>query len=254
MHQPTLRVLQILETVASTNKEIRLSEFSRRLDIPKSTLLPILQTLCQQRYLVQDDVGRYQAGTALFSLGAGFSDSFPILKYVHQQLEFLVNTLGETCYFGILDGNCVLYLDKVDSPQPLRMLTSIGKKLPAYSTGIGKALLIGKTEDQLRQLYPEGLQPLTDRTITDFRQLADQLNQAMTDGYAWEIEESTPHVRCFAVPVWKFGKAVAAVSVSIPLFRYSEQNRDKLICALQDTVSSLSKTIENTNAHLGESF
>lgn len=254
MHQPTLRVLQILETIASTGKEIRLSEFSRLLDIPKSTLLPILQTLCQQRYLVQDDVGRYQAGTALLSLGAGFSDSFPILKYVHQQLEVLVNTLGETCYFGILDGNSVLYLDKVDSPQPLRMLTSIGKKLPAYATGIGKALLSGKTELQLHQLYPDGLQPLTDNTITDFQILAAQLRQAIADGYTWEIEESTPHVRCFAVPVWKFGKPVAAVSVSIPLFRYCESNREKIIYTLQETASSLSQTIENTNAHLGESF
>jgi len=254
MHQPTLRVLQILEAVTADGKEKRLSEFSRDLNIPKSTLLPILQTLCRQRYLVQDDVGRYQPGTALFSLGAGFSDCFPVLKYVHQQLELLVNALGETCYFGILDGSDVLYLDKVDSSQPLRMLTNIGKKLPAYATGIGKALLIGKSAEELKALYPDGFTPLTDKTITDPEILHAQLIRGEFDGYTWEIEESTPHVRCFAVPIRKFGKIVAAISVSIPLFRFQHEQKDTIIHTLLDTASAMSKTIENTNAHFGETF
>ena len=254
MHQPTLRVLQILEAVTADGKEKRLSEFSRDLNIPKSTLLPILQTLCRQRYLVQDDVGRYQPGTALFSLGAGFSDCFPVLKYVHQQLELLVNALGETCYFGILDGSDVLYLDKVDSSQPLRMLTSIGRKLPAYATGIGKALLIGKNIDQLSALYPNGLAPLTENTITDPEILHTQLIRAEFDGYTWEIEESTPHVRCFAVPIRKYGQIVAAISVSIPLFRFQPEQRDSIVNALLDAASVIGKTVENTNAHFGESF
>ena len=254
MHQPTLRVLQILEAVSNDSREKRLSEISRDLNIPKSTLLPILQTLCQQRYLTQDDVGRYQPGTALFTLSAGFSDSFPILKYVHHQLELLVNTLGETCYFGILDGNEVLYLDKVDSRQPIRMLTSIGRRLPAYATGIGKALLIGKTPDQLRELYPDGLTPLTEKTLTNPDQLHAQLLRAAYDGYTWEIEESTPHVRCFAVPIRKSGKIVAAISVSIPLFRFAYDQKDVIIHTLMDAASAMGKTIENTNAHFGDTF
>ncbi len=254
MHQPTFRVLQVLEQIANQESGLRLADLSRELGIPKSTLLPILQTLCANRYLNQDENGRYGAGTALYSLGTTFSGSFPVLPYVRSELDALVQELGETCYFGILDGGQVLYLEKQDSPQPLRMLTSPGQRLPAYATGIGKALLMEADPDTIRALYPNGLTPITHRTITDPEQLAAQLQQARAEGYTWEAEESTPHVRCFAVPIRKNGTIVAAISVSIPTFRYDESKKDSILDALRHTASTISETFCQTNAHFGSSF
>ena len=177
-----------------------------------------------------------------------------LVQYVHEQLQQLVGELGETCYFGVLDEGLVLYLEKVDSPQPLRILTSVGRRLPAYATGIGKALLCELNEDQLRELYPNGLAPLTEHTVTDVTQLHQQLVQARLEGYAWESEESTPHVRCFAVPIYKHGIVVAAISVSIPLFRYEEEARQRIVSAIQATAAQMGTTFEQTNAHFGELF
>ena len=254
MHQPTTRVLRILEQVASHREGQRLSDFSRGLGIPKSTMLPILQTLCQSRYLTQDNSGRYTAGTALFSLGAAFSGCFPVLEYVREQLKSLVEQLGETCYCGVLEDGQVLYLDKVDSPQPLRMLTNTGRRLPAYATSIGKALLIGKTEKQLYAMYPEGLEGLTSHTITDIPTLAQQLQQAQVDGYTWEIEESTEHIRCFAVPVYKHGQVIAAISVAIPLFRYLDREKESIVELLKSAAREMGSMIEVTDAHFGSAF
>lgn len=254
MHQPTLRVLQLLEHIARHSDGQRLSDLSRELQIPKSTLLPILQTLCQHRYLSHDDSGRYNPGTALFCLATSFADGFPVLTYAREQLDLLVQELGETCYLGVLDDGYVLYLEKVESPQPLRMLTTVGRRLPAYATGIGKALLTGKTVRQLQELYPDGLKPLTEHTVTDYGLLARQLQQAMLDGYAWESEESTPHVRCFAVPIRKHGAVVAALSVTIPLFRYQEEDKGRILAALQESAERIGTTLEQTNAHFGEFF
>lgn len=254
MHQPTFRVLEILELVAQSNGPLRLTDFSKTLGIPKSTLLPILQTLCQKRYLHQADNGLYGPGTALFSLGSTFSGCFPILDYVNQQLSDLVQALQETCYFGSLEAGNVLYLGKVDAPQPLRVLTDTGRRLPAYATSLGKALLIDHDEAQLRQLYPHGLTPLTPNTITDIPALVSQLTQAKTDGYTWEIEESTEHVRCFAVPVRKHGRIVAALSVAFPLFRYQEAQKPEILAVLQQHAAQISQTIEQTDAHFGELF
>lgn len=253
MHQPTLRVLQVLQSMTSDGGK-RLADLSRELDIPKSTLLPILQTLCQHQFLVQDDSGRYSAGTFLFSLGAAFAGRFPILRFVHQQLKALVQQLGETCYFGILDGSHVLYLEKADSPQPLRMLTSVGHRLPAYATGIGKALLMEKTVQQLQTLYPDPLTPLTENTVNDLPQLYSQLRQARLDGYTWEVEESTPHVRCFAVPVRKHSAIVAAISVTIPLFRYEESGKEQILSLLQTTANTIQEILEQTDAHFTDIF
>ena len=254
MHQPTLRVLQVLQSIASEGFGKRLTDLSRDLDIPKSTLLPILQTLCDQHFLTQDESGRYGAGTSLFSLGAAFSGKFPILPYVHQALEDLVQNLGETCYFGVLDEDHVLYLEKADSPQPLRMLTTVGRRLPAYATGLGKALLMDLDEARLASLYPQPLTALTEHTITDLSQLFAQLQQAQVDGYAWESEESTPHVRCFAVPVRKHGNIIAAISVTIPLFRYDETEKTRILDALTETSRQIQQTIEQTNAHFTDIF
>ena len=254
MHQPTLRVLQVLDHIARQGGSHRLADLSRELDIPKSTLLPILQTLCANHYLSQDENGKYGAGTALFSLGTTFSGSFPVLSYVRKELEALVRVLGETCYFGTLEEGQVLYLEKQDSPQPLRMLTAPGKRLPAYATGIGKALLMDTDADSLRQLYPDGLTPITPNTITDLDLLLSQLQQAQLDGYTWESEESTPHVRCFAVPIRKNGAIVAAISVSIPLFRYEESKKDSILDSLRQTAAAISQTLCQTDAHFGTSF
>lgn len=254
MHQPTLRVLEILELIARDGEGRRLADLSRDLQIAKSTLVPILQTLCQLHYLSQNDAGRYQAGTALFSLGAAVAGKFPVLEYVHSRLENLVGQLGETCYFGVLDGGQVLYLEKADSLQPLRMLTSVGHRLPAYATGIGKALLSGLPNDSVTELYAQGLQPLTEHTVTDISALTAQLEQVRQHGYAWEVEESTPHVRCFAVPVKKCGSVVAAISVSIPLFRYEESQRERIIGLLQTAAAQMQQTFEQTNAHFTDIF
>lgn len=254
MHQPTERVLGVLKLVTESAAGKRLADFSRELDIPKTTLLPILTTLCQRHYLYQDDMGRYFADTALFSLGAAFSGCFPVLGYIRSELSKLVDILGETCYFGVLEDGMVLYLEKAESPQPLRMLTSVGRALPAYATSIGKMLLAGRTEEELRQLYPEGLKPLTEHTVSDFATLVRQTDEALRCGYAWELEESTQHIRCFSMPVYKNGKIIAAVSVAIPLFRYQEEQKDKLLAALQSATQQISRTIQETDAHFGDVF
>ena len=254
MHQPTLRVLEILTLVTQSNGPLRLTDFSKILSIPKSTLLPILQTLCQKHYLHQTENGLYLPGTALFSLGSTFSGCFPILDYVNQQLNELVQLLQETCYFGALENGNVLYLGKVDAPQPLRVLTQTGRRLPAYATSLGKALLMDHNETQLLQLYPNGLTALTTNTITEIPLLAEQLTLARREGYAWEIEESTEHVRCFAVPVRKHGRIVAAISVAFPLFRYQEAQKTVILAALQERAGQISKIIEQTDAHFGELF
>ena len=89
-------------------------------------------------------------------------------------------------------------------------------------TGVGKALLADYQLPQLKALYYDGLYPLTEHTITDFRLLADQLAEIRASGFAYECEESTRGIRCIGVPLRKSGKVVAALSVAFPLERYSD--------------------------------
>lgn len=247
MHKPTLRVLQILELLSTAGEPMRLADISRALEIPKSTLLPILQTMTEAHYVFRDASHCYSPGVALAGAAAAAGQRYSPGKYIRCCLKELVDRFGETCYYGVLDGNRVLYVEKVDSSQPLRMLTAIGHRLPAYATGLGKALLLDKSEAELKALYPEGLPPLTDKTIRDIPALAKQLDLARRAGYTWEIEESTDHIRCFAVPLRQNGAIIGAISIAIPLFRYREEEKENIICAMQAAAQTLSALLRQTD-------
>ena len=103
----------------------------------------------------------------------------------------IVSVCHETCHLGSLKNGDVYYLKKVETPLRSRTVTVEGRSLPAYATGVGKALLADYQLPQLKALYYDGLYPLTEHTITDFRLLADQLAEIRASGFAYECEEST---------------------------------------------------------------
>lgn len=241
MHNPTLRVLEILNLLCQNNQAMRLSDISRELNMPKSTLLPILQTMVNLQYIRKDEADRYYPGYALLDLGAAARAVFSESDHIRENLKTLVEKFNETCYFGVPEEGYVRYVEKIDSPQPLRMLTTIGHRLPAYATGIGKALLLDKTKEQLLEMYPDPWERLTVNTITDVERLYQQLKKAKQLGYTWEVEESTEHIRCFAAPVRKNGEIVGAVSIAIPIFRFQKDQENSIVKALKETA----KKIEN---------
>lgn len=243
MHKPTLRVLQVLELLCQAGQPLRLTQISQELEVPKSTLLPILQTMAQMGYISRDESERYSPGPALLRTGAAARAVHSPGESIRSALGALVKQFGETCYYGVLDGNQVLYMEKVDSPQPLRMLTSIGHRLPAYATGLGKALLLDKTYEQLKQMYPERLESLTKNTVKDLKTLSQQLQQSRTMGYSWETEESTEHIRCFGVPLRVDGIIKGAISIAIPVFRYQKEKKEEMVEALQKTAEKLSSSL-----------
>ena len=242
MHQPTERVILILEYI-SKGKGKRLSELSEDLNIPKSTLLPILTTLCDYRYIYRDG-DLYYPDIALVALGGGLTGADDVMRSLHRELTCLSRVLGETCYLGVEENGYVRYLDRVDSENPLRVLTAIGTRMPAYATGIGKALLMGKSEEELFVIYPSGLTPITENTLTSISDLFGQLEEALGNGYASEVEESTKHIRCFAVPLQRRGETIAAISVAIPVFRYSEENRESIVGTLRSAAERLCNILE----------
>ena len=235
-HKPTLRALSVLELVACNNR-YTLSEISSRLGIPPSTLLPIVHTLRDRNYLSFDEKTQtYTLGLRLFELGSTIQDT-DFFSSIIEIMQNVVDGCGETCHYGVLSGGDVLYLAKVNSPQAIRMYSMTGRRLPAYATAIGKALLSGHSPDQLRALYPEGLKALLPNTITDFDILNAQIREIREQGFAYENEESNENIRCIAVPLCSGGRVTAALSVAVPVFRYSEELRSRAERLLRDAAS-----------------
>lgn len=223
-HRSTARVLDILELIAQSGDGYTLSQLAEKLQAPKSSLSPIVKTLRDRHFLrYSGDSLRYKIGPKSYQVGMQFVNRTNMLQLVEREMDLIVSRCLETVFFAILDRGNVIYLLKKDSPQAIRMIANAGLSLPAYGTGIGKALLIDHSLKELMAAYPEGLQPLTPNTVTDFQTLYHQLAEFKKDDVSYECEESNKDIRCVGTALRRNGQIIAALSVAIPVFRCDEE-------------------------------
>ena len=221
------------------------------MDAPKSSLFPIIHTLLQRRFLsIEPHTARYKIGVKTFAVGSSYLETQTAVSFIREEMTKIVATCSETCHLGILDQSDVLYIAKVDSPQPIRMISSVGKKLPAYATALGKALLCDFTLAQLKKLYPQGLKKLTTHTIDDFELLFQQLQKGYSTQIFRECEEATEHIQCSAVPLHACGEIVASLSVAIPVFRAEKDT----VTAIEALLISAQQRIETFFQETGSSL
>ena len=245
LHRTTLRIIETLELIADNPGRFTLSDISDNLQIPKSTISPILHTLVHKGFLSLGSDQHYRIGFSAYNIGTGFLHQFSFLDEIEKILSDVTNVCMEASHFAVLSGGDVLYLKKVNSPEPIRMVSFVGNKIPAYSTALGKALLLNLTISDIKKLYPDGLVPVTEHTITDFTELKEQLLKARQEGYVYEVEESNQYIRCIAVPIRKAEKIVASISVATPVFRYDDR-KEALIKTLLSNAQYKIETLINT--------
>lgn len=226
IHRSTSRVLDILELVAEHPSEYNLTDISKLMEAPKSSLYPIMYTLTARHFLALDNNGHYKVDFSLYQVGNSYLRQLNFLDEVEKILTNMTNVCMETSHFGILKGGDVLYLKKIDSPEPIRMTSRVGMRIPAYGTAIGKALLMDTEFLELKKLYPNGLKALTENTITDFTDLSNQLSEARLLGYTCEMEESTQYICCFAVPIQKRERLLQRSAWQFPYFATQKKGRN----------------------------
>lgn len=220
-----LRSLDILELFLDHRDGLTGAEVARLTGHPRASVHELLATLQARGYLSR--AGQtYRLGVGVLQLGNAYRDSIRLPELARQVADELVAECGETINVGVLSGRDVVYLVKVDSPHPVRMVSSLGGRVAAAGTGVGKVLLAFTEPADLEVLLDAGWPALTPRTITDPDELRAQLAAVRHDGIAHESGESTPDVSCAAAPVRDdFGRVVAAISVAVPDSRWQQQPR-----------------------------
>jgi DNA-binding IclR family transcriptional regulator len=239
------RTVEILEFLAARqNKPVRLRELSEALGVPRSSLHALLRTLVSYGWVRADSSGTlYGIGIRALLAGTSYLDTDPYLPLVTPYLDELREKLDETFHFGRIDGNDVVYLATRESSQYLRPYSRVGRRLPAYSTSLGKAILSDMSPEQREQHLPVDLAPLTPRTITDRPELHAELDTTRERGYAIDNEENTLGLRCFAVPLHYAEPATDALSASIPLGRLSPEREDEIISTLRQVSDKIARIV-----------
>ena len=221
------RTLDVLEALAE--KPATLAELARRLAIPKSSLHGLLRTLTERHWVRFDaDPARFRLGMRALHVGGAFVDSDDTVTRTAPVLDELAEATGETVQLARLDGASIIYLAKRDSAHQLRLISTVGTRLPAHATALGKAMLASRSDDEVRALLTFPLAALTPRTLTDEGRLLADLATTRRRGYAVDDEEAAEHLRCFAVAIPARGPATDAISVSVPAFRLTPDRETEI--------------------------
>lgn len=240
------RALTILEEVAKSEGEVGVTELGNRLDIHKSTVHRLLNTLSYRGYIEQnDETESYRLGLKLLELSNKLFDGIEIRSLAKPHLQNLMEQTKETVHLVVRDGDQGVYIDKVESPQTIRMSSQVGSRVPLHCTSVGKVLLADLPENQIKALLgEEKLKAYTENTITEVDAFIEELKEVTQKGYAVDNSEHERDVRCVAAPVKNFtGTVIAAISVSTPAFRFSLQDIERMSVPVRDAALGISKRL-----------
>lgn len=213
---------RLLKEFSRGSREIGVTELSRRLGIGKSTAHRLLNTLAEERLLEQDPAtGAYRLGLAMYELGASVSMHTDLHVACIPVIDQLAAGTRETVQVAVLDFREVVYVERRDSPQTLRLFGRIGHRNDAHCTSTGKVLLAHLPPGRLDEvLHGWDLPPRTPHTITDPVRLRQELQHVRRQGWAENVNEVEMGVASVAAPVRNgLGEVVASVSVAGPVQR-----------------------------------
>ncbi len=227
-----MRALDILELFL-TGTDYSAPEITARLGLPRTTVHELLTTLVARSYLAPDPdkPNRYRLGIRVFQLGSAFAERLDLARESQAISREVAAACDETVHVAVLDGTDVVYIAKVDSTHPVRLVSAVGRRLPAHCTGVGKMLLSGLSEEALDARYPKDrpLPAMTPRSITSPTRLKQHLAEIRQRGLAYDYCESNDAAACVAAPVYDAsGAMVAAMSISVPILRWNDQRREEL--------------------------
>ena len=223
------RALDLLDEIAARGPGTQL-QLSTRLNIPKSSLHALLRTMTDRGWLQTDPTGSvYQLGIHSLVVSSAYLDGDPVLARAQSVLDEVAAATEETVHLGRLDGHDVIYTAKRESMHPLRMHSAVGRRLPAYATSLGRALIAELPVEERAVMVPEHISAITPNTTTDKDAVLEIIDRASIQGYATESEESCMGVRCFGVALPFSHQAVDALSVAVPISRLDNGRADLII-------------------------
>lgn len=247
-HKPTERVINILNIVSKNPNKLTLSNISKLLNIPKSTLSPILKTLVESELLDFEATNQtYTVGLETFQIGQSYLNNINGLDIIKSHMRSIVNECNETCQLGINHKDEVLYLTKIESHQPIKLLSSIGRNLPLYCTGLGRVLLFEYSEEQIRELYPTNLPKFTEYTINNLDDIIALIQKGKEEKFAYEKQEITSDACCIAVPIIINNSIQAAIGVSLPIIRATDEHLNNILSLLKLHSKLISNELSNLN-------
>ena len=239
------KALIILKAV-SDGDGLSLTDIATMTDITSPTVYRALSTMQQHGIVHFEEAAQlWSIGSGAFRIGNSFLRKANIIEQSRPVMQQLMRDTKETSNLGMVDDRDVIFLSQVETHEPIRAFHRPGSKGAVYASGIGKILFAYMDDDAARRMLSRTqIQQFTDKTITDIDALIAHKAEMREAGYSYDNEERTLGMRCIAAPIFNsYGEAVAAISVSGPTSRMTDDSVDEIARTVKQSAATITDSI-----------
>jgi len=239
------RGLRLLQLFSESPHGLTAKQVAGRSRLPVSTVHRFLANLEGTGFLNCGGDGVYHLGIACFAIGQAALGQLDIRRVSLPYLEELNRQTRETIHLTVRHGLSAVYVEKLDSPEQLRIHSRIGAAVPLYCTAVGKVMLAHMPDEERERVLPQlGLKRLTPNTVGNHQELEAELYRVRKNGYACDLEEHELHIRCIAAPIWDHAGAVnASLSITAPVVRMAVTRLRQLAPLIQTAGLQISREL-----------
>jgi DNA-binding IclR family transcriptional regulator len=240
------KAMDVLEIVALSPNPLRFTDLLAQSNQPRGTLHRQVMNLIEEGLLSVGADQTYELGLRLLRFASKSWSRNRFREIAEPVIRKLHDATGETVHLGIISGSEVIYIDKVESRQTVRMYSQIGNASPVYCTGVGKVALSTLDDAKVRALLAKVIfKHYTPTTITGVDALITELNDIRRNGVGYDREEHEPGIHCVAAPISsRDGVLAAGVSVTAPTFRVSMKQLKEWSALVRQTAQELSDAVD----------
>lgn len=239
------RGLRLLQLFSESPHGLTAKQVADRSHLPVSTVHRFLANLEGSSFLNCSGDGVYHLGIACFAIGQVALGQLDIRRVSLPYLEELNRQTRETIHLTVRHGLSAVYVEKLDSPEQLRIYSRIGAAVPLYCTAVGKVMLAYMPDGERERVLPQlALKRLTPNTAGNLQELEAELYRVRKNGYACDLEEHELHIRCVAAPIWDHAGSVnASLSITAPMVRMTVTRLRQLAPLIQTAGLQISREL-----------
>lgn len=234
--------LRILNSFTIEDREKRVTDLAIELDIGKSTVSRLLNTLLKEGYVKKDSqTQKYSLGTKILSLYSSLMATMDIIKEAKPILEELSLSTKESVQLAEIDGSNIIYIDQIKSTYPMQIFAHIGRINPIHCTSSGRVLLAYKDEEYINKILNEDLEKYTSYTIINKELLRKKLKEVKTLGYSLIENEFVDGIVSISAPIRDYkNNVIAAVSLVGPIQRLNGYKTKSYITKVKQSAFEIS--------------
>lgn len=239
------RGLGLLTLFANAERGLSASEVAKQSGLPVSTVHRFLANLQSSGFLNCSEDGIYHLGMVCIGLGYSALAQIDVRRISLPYLRELNQKTRETIHLTMRRGVSAVYVEKLDSQEPVRIYSRIGASVPLYSSAVGKVMLAYMQPQEREHLLSQmELKRFTPNTVGSLQELSTILQRVRRQGFAYDLEENEPHIRCVAAPIWDHSGAVnTSLSITGPAVRMSTTRLRELAPLVKEAGLKISRDL-----------